>query len=85
MRKAGKKEFIVQILKGHTDGLTIQEISEIGKMSRITATIYIHELLGEGKITERKIGAYRLFYLKEKYLETVKEKEIIEKLKEKIS
>jgi hypothetical protein len=53
-------------------------------MSRITATIYIHELLGEGKIVERKIGAYRLLYLKEKYLETVKEKEIIEKIKEKI-
>lgn len=85
MGKVGKKEIIAQILKGHPDGLTIQEISKFGKMSRITATIYIHELLGEGNITERKIGAYRLFYLKERYLETVKEKEIIEKLKEKIS
>jgi DNA-binding transcriptional ArsR family regulator len=84
MRRTGKKEIIAKILKDHPDGLTIQEISEIGKMSRITATIYTHELLGEGKVTERKIGAYRLFYLKEKFLEAVKEKEIIEKIKEKI-
>jgi predicted transcriptional regulator len=79
-----KKETILKILREHPDGLTIQEISKLGKMSRITATIYIHELLGEGKVVERKIGAYRLLYLKEKYLETVKEKEIVEKIKEKI-
>jgi predicted transcriptional regulator len=82
--RVDKKEIILKILREHPDGLTIQEISKLGKMSRITATIYIHELLGEGKIVERKIGAYRLLYLKEKYLETVKEKEIIEKIKEKI-
>jgi predicted transcriptional regulator len=84
MRKEGKKEIILKLLKEHPDGLTIQEISRLGKMSRITATIYVHELLGEGKITERKIGAYRLLYLTEKYLESVKEKEVIEKIKEKI-
>ena len=84
MVRVDKKEIILKILREHPDGLTIQEISNLGKMSRITATIYIHELLGEGKIVERKIGAYRLLYLKEKYLETVKEKEIIEKIKEKI-
>jgi predicted transcriptional regulator len=82
--KKNKKDIIIKILKENPDGLTIQDVSNIGKMSRITATIYIHELLGEGKITERKIGAYRLLYLKEKYLETVKEKDVIEKIKEKI-
>jgi Fic family protein len=85
MRKITKKELITNILKENLDGLTIQEISNLGKISRITATIYIHELLGEGKLTERKIGAYRLFYLKEKYLESVNEKELVEKIKEKIS
>jgi len=85
MKKTKKKEIILKILKDHPDGLTIQEIANIGKMSRITATIYIHELLGEGKIVERKVGAYRLFYLKERFLETVEEKKIIEKLKEKMS
>ncbi len=82
--KVDKKELIIKILKENPEGLTIQQISKLGKMSRITATIYIHELLGERKVAERKIGAYRLFYLKEKYLETVKEKEIVRKLKEKI-
>ena len=52
--KTNKKELILGILKANPDGLTIQEISKIGKISRITATIYIHELLGEEKITERK-------------------------------
>jgi predicted transcriptional regulator len=84
VRSGDKKKIIFEILKRNPDGLTIQEVSKLGKMSRITATIYLHELLGEGKVVERKIGAYRLFYLHEKYLETVKEKELIEKIKEKI-
>ena len=59
-----EKEIILQLLSKEPRGLTIQEISRLGKMSRFTATIYVHELLGEGKISERKIGAYRLFKLK---------------------
>jgi Fic family protein len=61
-----EKEIILELLSKEKGGLTIQDISRLGKMSRFTATIYIHELLGEGKIVERKIGAYRLFKLKEK-------------------
>jgi Fic family protein len=61
-----EKEIILELLRKEKGGLTIQDISRLGKMSRFTATIYIHELLGEGKIVERKIGAYRLFKLKEK-------------------
>jgi predicted transcriptional regulator len=84
VRKEDKKKVIISILKENPEGLTIQEVAKLGKMSRITATIYLHELLGEGKVLERKIGAYRLFYLKEKYLETVTSKEILEKIKDKI-
>jgi len=84
MVSTGKKEIIARLLRENADGLTVQEISKLGKMSRITATIYVHELLGEGKVKERKIGAYRLFYLKEKFLESVQEKEIIEKIKSKM-
>ena len=83
--KKSKKDMILKLIVENSDGLTIQEIAKLGKISRITATIYIHELLGEGLITERKIGAYRLFYPKEKYLESVKQKEFIEELKDKIS
>jgi DNA-binding IclR family transcriptional regulator len=59
-----EKEIILQLLSKEPRGLTIQEISRLGKMSRFTATIYVHELLGEGKVTERRIGAYKLFKLK---------------------
>jgi len=59
------KHIIFQILEKEPMGMTIQEISRLGKMNRFTVTIYIHELLGEGKIIERKIGAYKLFRIKE--------------------
>jgi hypothetical protein len=55
-----------------------------GKMSRITATIYLHELLGEKTVVERKIGAYRMFFLKERYLDPVRKKEVIDKIKKAI-
>jgi Fic family protein len=64
--EGNEKEIILELLSREKGGLTIQDISRLGKMSRFTATIYIHELLGEGKVVERKIGAYRLFKLKKK-------------------
>jgi len=67
MRK-DEKETIMKLLKKEPHGLTIQDITRVGKMNRFTATIYIHELLGEGKIIERKIGAYSLFRMKDKKL-----------------
>ena len=56
-----EKEIILGVLEKEPRGLTIQEISKLGKLSRFKVTIYIHELLGEKKVTERKIGAYKLF------------------------
>jgi hypothetical protein len=85
MKTVSKKDIIIKLLKENPDGMTVQDISEKGAMSRITATIYIHELLGGEVVTERKIGAYRLFNLKEKHVESVTEEELIKKLKEKIS
>jgi len=83
-KKVDKKDVILKILNEHPEGLTIQGVSKKGKMSRITATIYLHELLGEKRIIERKIGAYRMFFSKERYLDPVKRKEIIEKIKRSI-
>lgn len=60
----GEKQVIIQLLEKEPRGLIIEDISRLGKMSRFKATIYVHELLGEGKISERKIGAYSLFKLK---------------------
>jgi DNA-binding IclR family transcriptional regulator len=83
-KKQYSKEIILNILKEHPDGLTIQEVSKLAKMSRITATKYVHELIGEGKIVERKIGIARLLFLKERFAEMVKEEEILEKLRKKL-
>jgi predicted transcriptional regulator len=77
------KEKIYRIIKENPEGLTIQEVAKKAGVSRITASIYIHELLGEGKITQRKIGAYRILFPKEKVIEEVKMKELVEKLKKK--
>jgi predicted transcriptional regulator len=77
------KEKIYRIIKENPEGLTIHEVAKKAGVSRITASIYIHELLGEGKITQRKIGAYRILFPKEKVIEEVKMKELVEKLKKK--
>ena len=77
------KEKIYGIIKENPEGLTIQEVARKAGVSRITASIYVHELLGEGKIQQRKIGAYRILFPKEKVIEEVKMKELVEKLKKK--
>ena len=78
------KRKIEKLIEGHPEGLTIQKVSEYVKMSRLTATKYIHELIGEGKIYERKIGAARILYSKERFMKLVKEEEIIQKIKAKM-
>jgi Fic family protein len=82
--KPDKKDIIIKILREQPEGLTIQGVSKLGKMSRITATIYLHELLGEKTIIERKVGAYRMFFLRERYLDPVRKKEVIDKIKKAI-
>ena len=77
------KEKIYRIIKENPEGLTIQEVARKAGVSRITASIYVHELLGEGKIQQRKVGAYRILFPKEKVIEEVKMKELVEKLKKK--
>jgi predicted transcriptional regulator len=78
------KEKIYKVIKENPEGLTIQEIAKKANVSRITASIYVHELLGEGKVQQRKIGAYRIIFPREKVIEEVKVKELVEKLKKKI-
>ena len=57
-------EEIKQILKKDTRGLTIQEIAVLVKVSRITASIALAKLDGEGTLDIRKIGNCKLHYLK---------------------
>lgn len=83
-KKRKPKKKIMKLLDGHPEGLTIQKVADLTGMSRLTATKYIHELLGEGKIRERKVGVARLLFSKERFVKSVKEEEIIKKLKEKL-
>ena len=55
---------IKRILKEDTRGLTIQELSEKTKVSRITASMALMKLEGLGIIKIRVIGNCKLHYLK---------------------
>ena len=57
-------EEIKKILEKDTRGLTIQEISEETRVSRITASIALARLEGQGLIDVRVIGNCKLHYLK---------------------
>lgn len=55
---------IKEILKEDTRGLTIQELAEKTKVSRITAAMALMKLEGAGQIEVRPIGNCKLHYLK---------------------
>ena len=81
--KAGikPKQLITDMLKKHPEGLTLQKIANLTQMSRLTATKYIHELMGEGRVYQRNVGMAKLCYLKDRFVQMVKQEEVIEKLK----
>lgn len=60
----GVIEHIRRILKEDSRGLTIQELSEKTKVSRITAALALAKLEGQGLINVRIIGNCKLHYLK---------------------
>lgn len=82
--KIHPKETIMEVLRKHPEGLTLQKISKLSSMSRLTATKYVHELIGEGKIYQREVGMAKLCYLKDRFADLVKEEEIIAKIKKKL-
>ena len=57
---------IKRILKKDTRGLTIQELSEKTKVSRITASMALMKLEGQGAVDIRVIGNCKLHYLRER-------------------
>jgi len=65
--KNNVKDRIVNILKKHSEGLTILDISKEIGMSRHAVTKYIYQLLGEGVINLREVGTAKLCYLREKH------------------
>ncbi len=83
-RKKDPKKIILNVLRNHPEGLTLQKVAVLSKMSRLTATKYIHELMGAEIIYQRKVGIAKLCYLKERFLRTVRQEEVLEKLKKKL-
>lgn len=59
-------EEIKDILKRDNRGLTIQELSEKTKSSRITTAMALMKLDGEGLLDIRIIGNCKLHYLRRK-------------------
>ena len=65
---AGKLKRVIaeikKILKNDTRGLTIQELSEKTKVSRITTAMALMKLEGQGIIDIREIGNCKLHYMR---------------------
>ena len=61
------KNVILNALKHHPEGLTIQDIARFTKLNRITISKYIAVLIAEKTVIERKIGSAKLCYLKKSY------------------
>lgn len=58
------KEKIVDILRDHPEGLTIQELSKLTGAHRQTVRAYLQWLQGADVVYQRRIGAVSLNYLK---------------------
>ena len=61
-----KRDKILDVLKNHPEGLTVNDISKLVKINRSTASKYIFGLIIEGLIYQRKIGPAKLCYFKGK-------------------
>jgi len=59
------EEKIINILKKYQWGLTAKEISEKIGISRITVSKYLGQLKASGILSERRVGAYRVWYIKD--------------------
>jgi DNA-binding IclR family transcriptional regulator len=59
------KGLIIKVLREHPEGLMLIEIAKITGMNRFTITKYVHELVGNGFIFQKKAAAAKLCYLRE--------------------
>ncbi len=55
---------IMELLRQHPEGLTIQEIADTLKMHRQTATKYLYAMSASGQIWTRPVGRAVLHYQK---------------------
>jgi len=61
-KMVSKKQQVENILKKHSEGLTIIEISKLAKISRNTTSVALAELKGEQRIKIRPVGMAKLHY-----------------------
>ena len=61
---ADVRQLIVSVLKKHPEGLTVEELSKLADVNRVTLSKYLYGLLVEAKVKQRKVGAAKLTYLK---------------------
>jgi len=54
-------------------------------MSRLTATKYVHELIGAGIVYQRQVGVAKLNYLKERFIRAVRQEEVLEKIRKRLA
>ena len=82
--KNGVKGKIRKVLQAHPEGLSILEVAKLVCMHRHTVTKYIYQMIGSGEIYQRELGPAKLCYSKKKFLESVKEKEILDEIKKRL-
>jgi len=69
MNGNGVSESIMSLLERHVYGLTIEDVSRLAGISRITASKYLAVLEACGKVSVREIGKAKLHYLPRNYRE----------------
>ena len=82
--KKNAKKLIIKALRKHPEGLMLTEIAKITGMNRFTVTKYIHELMGTGSVFQKEAAAAKICYLRESIIKKAREREIIEKLRERM-
>jgi len=62
MKNSDKNIEILNLLKKYPSGLTITQISNLLKLSRITINYYLQKLIGEKKVIVKTVGRTKLLY-----------------------
>lgn len=78
------REKIISILRKHPEGLPILKVAELVGSHRHTVTKYVYELIGAGVIRIREIGTAKVCFLKEKFVEKVREEKVLERLRKRV-
>jgi len=61
---ADVRGLIIGVLKKKPEGLTVEDVSRLTGVNRVTISKYLYGLVVEGRVKQRKVGAAKLNYLK---------------------